>query len=324
MSGALRVAFLGCGGAAELHARALSPLAGEARALYASRDRARAREFAARLGGAGWFGSYAEALRSPEPDVALVLTPPPQHLELTLAALAAGKHVVVEKPAFLRAADFQTAEQAAAAAGREVLVAENYYYKPLARRLRSLVAARAVGEPRLLLVNALKRQRVGGWRADAALTGGGPFYEGGIHWVSFMAGLGLEVRSASGAVDRGQGGEERSVTALFRYAGGATGVLAHSWRVASPLRGLRLSRLYGEQGSIAFESNGLLLAVFGRRPRLWLPGGLVDLSGRVAMWRDFLRALRHGGPAEMDLARARRDLELVEEIYGQAPAGAPT
>ena len=50
--------------------------------------------------------------------------------------------------------------------------------------------------------------------------------------------------------------------------------------------------------------------------RLSAMGDMVQSLGAV-------RALRHGGKAEMDLARARRDLELVEEIYGQAPAGAP-
>ena len=58
---------------------------------------------------------------------------PTSHLALTLAALAQGKHVIVEKPAFLRAADCDVVEQARAPAGRRVLVAENYCYKPLAR-----------------------------------------------------------------------------------------------------------------------------------------------------------------------------------------------
>ena len=68
--------------------------------------------------------------------------PPRFHLDLTLQALRAGKHVLVEKPAFLRMADYRAVRAARDRAGRVVLVGENDHYKPLAVTLRRLLAER--------------------------------------------------------------------------------------------------------------------------------------------------------------------------------------
>jgi predicted dehydrogenase len=255
-------------------------------------------------------------------DAVYVVTPPAQHLDLTLAALRAGKDVVVEKPAFPRAHDFDPVERAAAAAGRRVLVAENYFYKPLAVAIRRLLKAGDLGPVRLVFVNALKHQAVSGWRTDPGEAGGGALLEGGVHWVNFMAHLGLETLGAQGSPRGLDPRTERGLVAVFDYAGGASGVLAYSWEIRSPLRGLRLSRIYGLEGSAAFETNGLFLATAGRRRRLSFPG-LSDITGRRAMTEDFVRALRREGEPEMDLRRGRRDVELVEEIYASLgePAG---
>ena len=305
------VAILGCGYAAELNAGALRALG--VGCSFASRDLAKANDFVSRFRGRGAFGSYEAALSAPSVDAVLVATPPVSHADLTLAALGAGKHVVVEKPAFLRSTDFAAVEQAASAARRQVMVAENYHYRPLAVTLRRLLQQGAIGEPLFLLVNALKRQEVSGWRAQAEMAGGGALFEGGIHWVSFMSHLGLEVREVRGFATK-PGREERSLMAVFAYRGGAIGTLAHSWEVPAPLGGLRVSNLYGREGAITFESNGLFVGVWGRRKGLILPG-VRDLVGRRAMWRDFLAALASGNPPDYDLARARQDLETVERLY---------
>jgi UDP-N-acetylglucosamine 3-dehydrogenase len=315
LSAPLRLAFLGCGEAARLHASALRGLDPAVERRYASRDAQRARDFATALGGSGSFPSYAAAIASPETDVVVVLTPPPQHLEWTLAALRAGKHVVVEKPPFLRSSDFDAVEAAVRESGRRALVAENYHYKPLVRTLNRLLTRGAIGPVRFVAVNAMKQQRARGWRAESAQTGGGALYEGGVHWVNLMTSLGLSVRGARGLLPTPAATPERSVLALFEYSEGAVGALLHSWEAPSPLRGLRLSRVYGRDGSIAFESNGLFVFVWGRTKRLCLPGLLRDLTGRKAMWRDFLGCFRTGREPLLSLAHVRRDLELVEAVY---------
>ena len=314
------LAFLGCGLATRMHSKRLRGFR-EVRRYYASRDAERAAAYDRRFGGHGAFASYEQATADPRVTCVLVATPPATHLDLTLGALEAGKHAIVEKPAFLRAADVDRVAAAAARAGRRVLVAENYHYKPIAAELRKLVAAGAFGDVRFVQVNALKHQPTPDWRADPALAGGGALFEGGVHWVSFMANLGLTVTAVQGrrphARGRGSAALERSMLAVFEYAEGAVGTLAHSWEIASPLRGLRLSGIFGTDGSAVFESNGLGLLVLGRSRRVALPG-VRDFLGYSAMFRDFIDSLRTGREPAMTLALARRDLELVEEIYRTA------
>ncbi|HEX6924965.1 MAG TPA: Gfo/Idh/MocA family oxidoreductase [Longimicrobiaceae bacterium] len=305
--------FLGCGFATRLHSRTLRRFP-TVRRYYASRDVRRAEEFNRRFRGAGAFGSYQAALQDPQVEVALVATPPATHLELTLSALAAGKHVILEKPPLMHSADFAPLQAAAEAANRQVMVAENYFYKPLAERVRRVIAAGDIGEPRILSVRALKKQRTGDWRDLVELAGGGALFEGGIHWVNFMANLGLEVRRVHGYRPGPQEGPERTMVVVFEYAGGAVGTLYHSWEIGSPLRGLRLSAIFGTEGALTFESNGLGMMVRGRRRRLELPDPR-DLLGYRAMFEDFFAALRERRAPRFTLAMARRDLELVEEAY---------
>lgn len=308
----MRLAFLGTGAIARAHARRLRRHPGVELA-FASREPGRAAALARDLGGA-CYPSYAAALAAPEVAVAAIATPPDSHAELTLAALAAGKHVVLEKPALRRAADVDRIAAAAAAAGRRVFVAENYHYKPVLARLRGLIADAVIGDVLFVQLNAIKHQAAGGWRDDH-----GALYEGGIHWIDFMAEL-AEVRGVRGNAPRPRGAVERSMLVTFDYACGAVGTLAYSWEVPATARGLRLSKIYGRTGTITFETNGLWVVCHGTRTRLYLPG-LRDLTGHRAMWADFVRAWRDDTEAAMTLAHARRDLALVEQAY--ATAGLP-
>ncbi len=101
---------------------------------------------------------------------------------------------------------------------------------------------------------------------------------------------------------------------VAEYDEGAVATLSFSWDIPSALRGVRLSRTYGTEGSAAFESNGLFVMLWGRTTSLRWPG-VRDLPGYRAMFRDFFRALRTGGESLLTLDHARRDVELVEAIY---------
>lgn len=316
------LAFLGCGLATRIHSETLKALGDPVERHYASREPGRAEEYAGRYGGGAAHGSYEAALRDPRVGAVVVATPPAFHLELVLEALRAGKDVIVEKPPFARAADFDLVERLRGETGRRVFVAENYFYKPLAACLRRLVEERAVGELRFVHVDAAKRQTTGDWRDERALAGGGALFEGGIHWIALLSSLGREPRRALG-LRAGEGPEpERSTLVSIELEGGGAVSLLYSWEVPSPLRGLRISRIYGTAGTIRFESNGLFVLAWGRKKRLRFPG-LRDIAGYRSMWTDFLRALRTGEPPAYTLARARRDLELVEQAYRSAgePAG---
>src|SRR4051794_37343764 len=108
MSEPLRIAFLGCGFITRVHSRNVRSLADDVTCAYASRDLARAEAYCRRFNGTRSFADYTSAIEDPRVEAVVVAVPPRFHLELTLRALAAGKHVLVEKPAFLRLADYQT------------------------------------------------------------------------------------------------------------------------------------------------------------------------------------------------------------------------
>lgn len=314
----LTLAFIGCGYATRIHSGTLRRFDG-LRRIYASRSAERAREAADTYRGDGALGSYEEAFGDPAIDAVVLATPPATHAELALAALASGKHVVVEKPPFLDSAEMERVQRAASEADRRVMVAENYFYKPLLGRLRELLADDAVGEPLFVHLCALKSQRVAGhdWRADPELAGGGALFEGGIHWVSLAASLGLDLVRVD-ALRPGAGeGPERSLLVTLEYAQGAVGALYHSWEVPSLFKGLRLSRVWGREGSITFESNGLFVIVRGRRKKIVFPG-LRDIAGYRAMWSDFLACLRSGSEPAYTLDHAARDLRLVESATAAA------
>lgn len=302
----MRVLFLGCGNAARAHSRVLRKIGG-ARLYYASRDPHRAEAFREEFDGWGAFDSYEDALTR-NADIVVVTTPTGSHHDLALAALAAGKHVVVEKPAFLDSLEAQCVQGAATQAGLKVFVAENYAYKPITLELRRLITNGDLGEVRFVSINATKRQRVDGWRADPAMSGGGAMFEGGVHWVSFASNIGLEVASAEGFPTS----NAWSALMVLRYTNGAVGTLAYSWELAAPMRGLRMSTVQGTEGAVTFESNGLAMLTSGRARSVRIPA-FRDLLGARAMWSDFLLALRTGGEPRFTLAMAARDLRSLEE-----------
>lgn len=308
----MHIVLLGCGAAARMHSRTIAAVAPEIDRSYASRSIERARKYRAEHGGREAFGSYREAVSEPSVDVAIILTPPSSHLELTLEALEAGKHVIVEKPAFLRPGDAEFVERKARDAGRRVMVAENYFYKPVLRALRAAVESGEIGEIHFVHLNAIKHQRTGDWRDDPAVAGGGALFEGGIHWISFAANLGLPLRTVHGHRVRTDAGLERSSLVVLEYESGAVGTLSYSWSIPSLFRGLRLSKLYGTGGSITFESNGLFLIVRARGVRARFTGGR-DMLGYRAMFADFFAALTTGREPGYSFALARRDLELVDD-----------
>jgi predicted dehydrogenase len=320
----LRLAFLGCGFIARVHSRQIAALSGDIVCSYASRDRARADVLCRAYKGAGTYDAYAAAIADPAIDAVVVAVPPRFHLELALEALAAGKHVLVEKPAFLRLEDYRTAIGARDRAGRVVLVGENDHYKPLAVCLRRLVAAGVIGEMIFAHFTTLARRlkTADDWRNDETMAGGDAFFEEGIHWLHVAGSLGPRITAIQGYRPApSHAGPDRRVKSMlvsFRYDNGAVGSLYYSRETPSLLRGLRLSKIFGREGIITFESNGLFVVARGRGlPRLILPG-FRDIRGYQAMYRDFARAIREGGTPEMSLERAMEDHVLMDQVYATA------
>ena len=317
----LRIAFLGCGFITRVHSRHLRTLRSDFVPSYASRDRAKADAYRREFGGVAAYGDYAAAIEDPNVDAIVIAVPPRYHLMLTLAALAARKHVLVEKPAYLTLEDYETVLAARDRAGRVVLVGENDHYKPLAVRLRALVAEGVLGEMVFahFATIAKKFKRADDWRNDEEMAGGDAFFEEGIHWLHLANSLGPRIVSIQGLrppVSR-EGSDKRakSMMIAFSYDNGAVGSLYYSREIPSLLRGLRLSKLFGRKGIITFESNGTFVLVRGEgMPRLQFPG-FADIRGYQAMYRDFARSIHESRQPEMNLERAMDDQRLMDQIY---------
>jgi predicted dehydrogenase len=319
----LRLAFLGCGFITGVHSQHLRTLRGDFACAYASRDSRRAEEYRRRFRGSGTYPDYASALEDPRVDAVVIAVPPRFHLDLTLKALAAGKHVLVEKPAFPSSDDFRTVIDARNRADRVVLVGENDHYKPLAVTLRKLLADGAIGEMVFahFMTIAKKLKAAGDWRNDETMAGGDAFFEEGIHWLHLAGSLGPRITSIQGyrpsparAGPISADTRAKSMMVAFRYDNHAVGALYYSREVPSLMRGLRLSKIFGRGGVITFESNGTFVLVRGNgAPRLIFPG-FRDIRGYRAMYRDFLDAIRERRAPQMSVERALDDQRLMEQL----------
>lgn len=323
----VHIAFLGCGFITRVHSAHLRALGGQAVASYASRDRDRAEAFRREFGGRAAFGGYAAALADPSVDAVVVAVPPVFHRELTLQALGAGKHVLVEKPAYPSMADYEAVRAARDAAGRVILVGENDHYKPLVRTLRRLVADDVIGDMVFahFATIAHRLKGVDDWRNDESMAGGDAFFEEGIHWLHVAGSLGPRIVSARGyrpeLPREGPDRRAKSMMVALEYDNRAVGTLYYSREIPSLFKGLRVSKLFGRRGVITFESNGaFVIARGGVLPKLLLPG-FRDIRGYQAMYRDFIQCIRDGRVPEMSLERAIEDQVLMDQIYASVGAG---
>ena len=325
----VRIAFLGCGFITRVHSRNLKALGRDVVSAYASRDAAKADAYCRRYDGAASYAEYNAAIADPRVDAVVIAVPPRFHLELALRALEAGKHVLVEKPAFLRLDDYRTVLAARDRARRAVLVGENDHYKPLAVTLRRLVAEGVIGEMVFAHFTTIahRLKTAEDWRNDETMAGGDAFFEEGIHWLHLAGSLGPRITTIHGyrpaASMEGPDRRVKSMMVAFRYDNGATGALYYSREVPSLLRGLRLSKLFGRRGIITFESNGLFVLARGSgMPRVVVPG-FRDIRGYQAMYRDFVTSIREGRSPEMSLERAMDDQRLMEQVYATIEQTAP-
>ncbi len=313
----INLAFLGCGGVTIRHSKTLKGF-NNVRLFYASRSEEKARQFCQKRKGNGHFASYEAAILSADIDVVLIATPPDSHLELALKAIRAGKHVIVEKPPFFKSTDFDLVAAERSKTGVQVMVAENYFYKPVLKKLRQILATDVIGDIKFMYFNATKTQTQDDWRNEGKTVGGGALFEGGIHWINFISNLGLKIKNITGFKPQIADNQlERSMQVVAKYEEGAIGTMLYSWEINALINGLRLSRIYGTKGSVTFESNGVFIFIRGRKWKFILPG-FSDIGGSKGMFHDFFDALRNGEEPTFNLALAKRDLVLIEEAYATA------
>lgn len=118
---------------------------GFGRVLICDEDAARLKRGLVENPGSEAAGSFAELIRDPEVEAVALATPVATHHPLALAALRAGKHVLVEKPLATRSADAEELVRVAAAARRVLMVDHTFVYHPAVQRIQALIQAGELG-----------------------------------------------------------------------------------------------------------------------------------------------------------------------------------
>jgi len=149
----LRWGMIGAGWIAEFFAAAVRAHTAQRITAMASRRPERAAALAARVGIETVYATHAELLADPAVDVVYVAAPQSEHLALGLEAIAAGKHVLIEKPLATNAVDAQLLVDAARSAGILLMEAMWSRYQPQALLIRRLIADGVIGEPRTVVAD---------------------------------------------------------------------------------------------------------------------------------------------------------------------------
>ena len=350
----LRVAFIGAGRIADLHALAYRDHP-EAE-LYAVCDADpehtawRAAEWGAGLS----LTDYRELLADSRVDAVEVLTPHHLHAEMAVAALAAGKHVSLQKPMARTLAEADAIVQAAAAApGRVFRVFENYRYYPPYVRAKELLDAGEIGRAVSMRVKVIGGNPKYGWRVpvqswawrlDESLSGGGPsMFDHGYHIFSVAMWLFGPVEEVFAWIERTEIAAGVSIDSpaliAWKHPDAGSGGRFGSWETVNSAEMMVRSRYY---------SNDEWLEITGSRGVIWVTrctGQMLEApplvlyrdgetraihdidsdwaSSFVAGTHAWLRAIGDGGAPELTAAEGREVLRFSLAAHRSAGEGRP-
>ncbi len=297
-------------------------------AAVAARDKSRAEAFSLRHGIPKAYGSYEELLADPDIDAIYNPLPNSLHGPWTLRAIAAGKHVLCEKPFASNADEAAQVERAASASGLVVMEAMHYRYHPLTRRLAELVAE--LGPVRHLQCwTSFAITDPGDIRYDYDL-GGGALMDGGCYALDCLrllgAGDGQGEPSVTGALadpvapDPRGAVADRSLAVRLAFPGGATGWFESSFTMDGEFRAdvhaicrdgqVRLDNfIFAHQGRLVATRDGTVVADE--------QGG--GSSTYVGQLRAFAAAIA-GGADEVPTSAAHAvvTMRLIDDAYRAA------
>jgi predicted dehydrogenase len=221
MSGQLRWGIIATGWIADLFTKDLLQT-GHAVAAVGSRSQEKAETFAGQFGIAKAHGSYEALVADPDIDIVYVATPHPMHASAALMALNAGKHVLVEKPFTLNAAEAQQIVDLAASKGLVVLEAMWTRFLPHMVRIREIVASGVLGEVRSVIADHTRDLPADpAHRLNALDLGGGALLDLGIYPISFAWDILGEPIEISAMARFKETGADAEIATMFRHASGA-------------------------------------------------------------------------------------------------------
>jgi predicted dehydrogenase len=324
----VNVAIVGCGLIGGKRAKAL----GAARLVAcADLQRDRAEALARTTPGAAASDDWRATVARADVDLVIVATTNNALAPVTLAAVEAGKHVLVEKPAALRAADVDAAIEAARSAGVRVRVGFNHRYHPAFRKARELFEQGALGP--MMFVRG--RYGHGGrpgyekeWRADPALSGGGELIDQGIHVIDLARWFLGDFTSVDGFARTyfWQMPVDDNAFLLLRTAAHQAAMLHVS---CTEWKNLFSFEIYGHDAKLHIEGLGgsygvERLAYYRMTPEMGPPETIIwEYPGADDSWdvefAEFLDDIRLGRQPVAGLHDAQAALRIVEEIYGREP-----
>ncbi|MCL2514677.1 MAG: Gfo/Idh/MocA family oxidoreductase [Microbacteriaceae bacterium] len=344
----VNIGVIGTGAISQLH---LDAYAGNPEAnLVAVSDinLDRARSVAEKYGAPTAYGDPAELLADPEVDAVSICTWNDSHAHWAIAALEAGKHVLVEKPMARTAAEAAAMEQAVAASGKVLQVGFVRRHSPNAQVLKTFIDNDELGEIYYAKANVIRRAgNPGGWFADKSIAGGGPLIDIGVHVIDlcwYLMGSPKAVAVSANSYHRlgnranittlprwqvsdydpAANSVEDMVNALIRFENGASLAVEVSYSLHAVRDSIGVA-VFGEKGGAELE------------PELEIAtekfGSIINLVPQITSRtfelepafsneiRNFTDAVQGKAESVAPVAHGAEVTRILEAIYASAEAG---
>ena len=326
----LNFAVIGCGLIGRKRVHALGQISPATLLHACDLDAARAADVAKLAPGCAATTVFKTVLADARVGAVIVATLNAALAPITLAAVQAGKHVLVEKPGALNAAQLRTIRDAAQKSGARVRLGYNHRYHPALQKARSLVDSGVMGPMMFLRARYGHGGRKGydrEWRADPALSGGGELIDQGVHLID-LAGWFLgdftKIEGHASTLFWDMQVDDNAFLSL-RTAAGQTAWLHAS---CTEWKNMFSLELYGRDAKLAIDGLGgsygpEKLTFYKMLPQMGPPETTVfEFPGADDSWavetRAFVEDIRAGREPAPGLREAIRTLEIVEAIYRQS------
>lgn len=331
---------VGAGLIADFHARAIDDIPNAKFVACCDTNLPRAEALAKKYGGRA-YGSYEEMLKSDAIDIVTIATPSGLHMEPTVAAARAGKHVICEKPVEITLERIDAMIEAHAKAGTRLGGIFPYRFNDMMIPLREAIRSGRFGTITYASVYVpwwrTDAYYEGSWHGTVKLDGGGALMNQSIHMVDMLCDLMPPVESVQAyTATLGHKIEtEDTAVAAVKYAGGALGLIYGT--TASYPGQFRRFEITGTKGTVVNVENSITVWQFAdERPedaevrrrfmRIEGGGGVADPAAithenHTRNFKAFLDALEKGKPFWIDGAEARKAVEVILAIYHSAREG---
>jgi UDP-N-acetylglucosamine 3-dehydrogenase len=223
----VRHAVIGLGWFGEKHCEAVAGLPNAELTAVCTRTPSRLAEVAGRFGVKRSYTDYRELLADPEVDSVSITTMWDQHAAPTLAALSAGKHVMLEKPMASTLDDCRAIVDAAKSSRGFLMVGHICRFNPRYAAAKAEIAAGAIGR----IISMYARRNLPGWVTSDILNKIGPIIGDGVHDTDLMlwySGAKVVSAYAQSLSVRGKKYPDLGWT-MYKFDSGATGVLEDVW-----------------------------------------------------------------------------------------------